>query len=188
MTANFKILKKKIMQKNWYVVYTKPKCEKKVAVLLTKRKIENFCPLNCIKIQSFRRSKILKEPLFKSYVFANIEESDISLFKQVENVVSLVYWKGKPAIIKDEEIEAIKEFTNDHQDIKLERTKITINGEARNIDNPSYTMEGKILMIKNRSFNVNLPSLGFTMIAEMEAESMRGKEILFGNKELLLQS
>jgi transcription antitermination factor NusG len=170
------------------MAYTKPKCEKKVALLLTKKKIDNFCPLNCKQIKHSRKSKLLYEPLFNSYVFANIEESNISLLKQVEGVVSLVYWKGTPAIIKDEEIEAIKEFTNDHQDIKLERTKITINGEARNIDNPSYTMEGKILMIKNRSFNVNLPSLGFTMIAEMEAESMRGKEILFGNKQLLLQS
>ncbi|HEX7458571.1 MAG TPA: transcription termination/antitermination NusG family protein [Ginsengibacter sp.] len=176
------------MQKNWYIIYTKPKCEKKVAVSFTKKNIENFCPLNCIKIQSFRRSKTLQELLFKSYVFVYIEESDISLLKQVESVVSLVYWKGRPAIIKDKEIEAIKEFITDYRDIKLEKTKVNVNGEARIVDGPSYTMDGKILMIKNRSFNVNLPSLGFTMIAEMEAESMRGKEILFGNKELLLQS
>ena len=30
------------MQKNWYVVYTRPQCEKKVAALLTKKKIENW--------------------------------------------------------------------------------------------------------------------------------------------------
>ena len=121
-------------------------------------------------------------------MFANIGESDVSLFKQVENVVSLLYWKGRPAIIKNEEIEAIKEFTTDHQDIKLERAKVNVNDEARNVDDSSYTMDGKILMIKNRSVKVNLPSLGFTMIAEMEVESIMGREISFGNKELLLQS
>ena len=176
------------MQKNWYAVYTKPKCEKKVAALLTKKKIENFCPLNCKQIRHSRKSKLLYEPLFSSYVFANIGESDVSLFKQVENVVSLLYWKGRPAIIKNEEIEAIKEFTTDHQDIKLERAKVNVNDEARNVDDSSYTMDGKILMIKNRSVKVNLPSLGFTMIAEMEVESIMGREISFGNKELLLQS
>ena len=31
------------MKKNWYAVYTKAQCEKKVAALLTKKKIENYC-------------------------------------------------------------------------------------------------------------------------------------------------
>ncbi|KAA9039498.1 hypothetical protein FW778_11815 [Ginsengibacter hankyongi] len=34
------------MQKNWYAVYTKPHCEKKVSLLLVKRGIENFYPVN----------------------------------------------------------------------------------------------------------------------------------------------
>lgn len=177
------------MQKNWYVIYTKPKCEKKVAALLSRRKIENFCPLNCKQIRHSRKSKLLYEPLFDSYVFAYMYESDIPLLRHVENVVSLVYWKGQPAIIKNEEIEAIKEFTADHQDIKLERTKVNVNGEARIVDGSSYTMDGKILMIKNRSINVNLPSLGFRIIAEMEeVDSIMGREVSFGNKELVLNS
>jgi hypothetical protein len=55
------------------------------------------------------------------------------------------------------------------------------------VNGPIYTMEGKLLMIKNRTLKVNLPSLGFTMIAEMEKESIIGREITFGNKELLFQ-
>lgn len=177
------------MQKNWYIIYTKPKCERKVAALLSRRKIENYCPLNSKKIKHSRKSKLLYEPLFNSYVFIYIDESDISLLRNIESVVSLVYWKGQPAIIKNEEIEAIKEFTTYHQDIKLERTKVNVNGEARIVDGSSYTMDGKILMIKNRSINVNLPSLGFRMIAEMEeVDSIMGREVSFGNKELVLNS
>jgi transcription antitermination factor NusG len=164
------------MQKNWYAVYTKPHCEKKVAFLLTKRKIENFCPLNCIKIQSFRRSKTLQELLFKSYVLVYIEESDISLLKQVESVVSLVYWKGRPAIIKDKEIEAIKEFITDYRDIKLEKTKVNVNGEARIVDGPSYSMEGKVFVLENKAVKVNLPSLGYIMFARIEEESIFARE------------
>src|SRR5665647_1358444 len=98
------------MQKNWYAVYTKPHYEKKVASLFTKRKIENFCPLNCIKIQSFRRGKTIKEPLFKSYVFVNLTLNEITQIKEIDGVISLLYWVGKPAIIKEDEIEAIREF------------------------------------------------------------------------------
>jgi transcription antitermination factor NusG len=175
------------MQKNWYIIYTRPKCEKKVALSLTKKRIENFYPINCKQVTHLRKSKLLHEPLFNSYVFVNIEENDISLIKQLENVVSLVFWKGSPAKIKDEEIEAIKEFTSNHQDIRLERTNVNTNGEARMVNGPIYTMDGKLLMIKNRTLKVNLPSLGFTMIAEMEKESIMGREITFGNKELLFQ-
>ena len=175
------------MQKNWYIIYTRPKCEKKVALSLTKKKIENFCPINCKQVTHLRKNKLLREPLFNSYVFVYLEENDTSLIKQLENVVSLVFWKGSPAKINDEEIESIKEFTANHQDIRLERTKVNTNGEARTVHGPIYTMDGNLLMIKNRTLKVNLPSLGFTMIAEMEKESIMGREITLGNKELLFQ-
>ncbi len=171
------------MQENWYIVYTKPKCEKKIAVLLTKRKIENFCPLNCKELKNSRKSKLHYEPLFDSYVFVRVEESKLFSLRQVENVLNLVYWKGSPATVKDEEIEAIREFTSYHQNIKLERINVNENWEPRNIDVPYYSIDGKILMIKNRAFCVGLPSLGFKMIAEVESEDVIGREIPFGNKE-----
>lgn len=176
------------MQKNWYIVYTKAKTERKVATLLTKRKIENFCPLNCKQIKSSRKNKILYEPLFDSYVFVNISEHEIPLVTKVENVVSVVFWKGQPAKIKNEEIAAIKEFINDYQDIKLERTNVNVYGEAKIIDDTFYTMNGIILTVKNRSFHVNLPSIGYTMIAEMEIDSNKSRTISFGNRELIFQS
>lgn len=52
-----------IMQKNWYAVYTKP-LEKKVAALLSKKKIENFCPLGCVETQNFRKLKLILETPF----------------------------------------------------------------------------------------------------------------------------
>src|SRR5665647_2847675 len=107
------------MQKNWYILYTKAKCEKKVAASLTKRKIENFCPVNRKEITEFRRKKTLVEPLFSSYVFVYIDESEINQVKQLNHVVNLVYWKGEPAIIQNEEIEEIKEFVTHHQNLSL---------------------------------------------------------------------
>ena len=176
------------MQKNWYMVYTKPKCEKKVAILFAKRKIENFCPLNCKQIKHFRKNKFLYEPLFTSYVFVKVEESDLPIFKQIEHVVSLVYWKGKPAIINEQEIQAIKEFATDHSDITLKRCKINQNAEPRNIDESSYTLDGKILMIKKRSFSISLPSIGFTLSAPMGVETLGNFEHAFNdNTKLLLQ-
>lgn len=176
------------MQKNWYIVYTKPKCEKKVASTFTKRKIEHFLPVNCRQLNSVRKRKIVYEPLFDSYIFAFFSEEDISKIKKIEGVLNLVYWKGRPATVRKNEIEAIREFTSDHHDIRLEKTQIDFTGFARVIDGPEYLMERNILTIKNKMAKVNLPSLGFTMIAEISSGNLFNDKVSFGNKEFLFQS
>ena len=176
MTAilNFK---KKNMQKNWYAVYTKPHCEKKVASLFTKRKIENFCPLNSKRISSFRRSKILHEPLFKSYVFIHITPQEINLLRRKDGVISVLYWMGAPAIIKQDEIDAIREFTNDYKNIELERTQVNMEDVVHIVDGPSYSIDGNVFALKNKTLKVNLPSLGYILIAKMEDESIFRREV-----------
>ena len=176
------------MQKNWYIIYTKPKCEKKVAATFTKRKIDNFLPFNCKQVNSSRKSKLIYEPLFDSYLFANVTNTDIAKIRDVEGVVNLVYWKGEPAIMNNDEIEAIKEFTSYHQDIKLEKTQVNLNRTTKIIDGPWYSMEGNVLSVKNTMVKVNLPSIGFSMIAEIENKSVIGREVSFGSKDLLFQS
>ncbi|HET7116735.1 MAG TPA: UpxY family transcription antiterminator [Hanamia sp.] len=176
------------MQKNWYIIYTKPKCEKKVAAAFSKKKIKNYLPATCKHVNSIWKSKLIYEPLFDSYIFANITETEIAKIRTVDGVVNLVYWKGQPAIIHENEIEAIREFTNDYQDIYLEKTMINPDEEMKVIDGPKYLMEGNLLTIKNTSVKVNLPSIGFTMIAKIDSENEIGRKISFGNTELSLQS
>jgi transcription antitermination factor NusG len=175
------------MQKNWYVVYTKPHFEKKVTSLLTKRKIENFCAYNRKQVRHLGKNKLVLEPLFDSYVFVKIVENDISVVKKIDNVINLLYWKDRPAVVDENEIQAIKEFTADHFDIKLERSRINLKGKPGNIDATSYTLDGKILIYKNRTFNVYLPSIGLTLMAEMEIQSISQREHSVDNKKLLLQ-
>ncbi|MEO9070472.1 MAG: UpxY family transcription antiterminator [Ginsengibacter sp.] len=176
------------MQKNWYIIYTKPRCEQKVAATFSKKKIENFLPVNCKQGKSIWKSKLVYEPLFNSYIFANITETEIAKIRTVEGVVNFVYWKGEPATIHENEIEAIKEFTNDYQDIHLEKTFINPDEEVKVIDGPKYSMDGNLLMIKNTAIKVNLPSIGFAMVAKIDSENGIGREISFGNKELIFQS
>ena len=111
------------MQKHWHILYTKAKCEKKVSGILTKKKIKNFCPVNCRYINGNSRVKLVYEPLFSCYVFAYIDETEINLVKQLHDVINLVYWKGQAAIVQNEEIKAIRDFVSHHQNIKLERSR-----------------------------------------------------------------
>jgi len=172
-------------------VYTKPHCEKKASLSLTKKKIENFCPLNYKKSRQMFLNKILAEPIFNCYVFVKSTESEIiNLIKEINGAISLLYWKGKPATINEEEISAIKEFSLNFQEIGVEKMHSNSNSEAS--DN-TYLMDGQILLVKNRTMKLNLPSLGLTMVAKlpkekMLEESLMGNKRSFGNKELISPS
>ncbi|MTH17495.1 UpxY family transcription antiterminator [Flavobacterium sp. LC2016-01] len=93
---------------NWYVVYTKPKWEKKVAEKLTQIGVECYCPLITQVKQWSDRKKKVEVPLFNSYVFVQLSEIDRNSVFNVPGVVRYLFWLGKPAIVRDEEINIIK--------------------------------------------------------------------------------
>lgn len=93
---------------NWYVVYTKPKWEKKVAEKLTQIGIECYCPLITQVKQWSDRKKKVEMPLFNSYVFIQIEDADRNSVFEVAGIVRYLFWLGKPAVVRDEEINVIK--------------------------------------------------------------------------------
>src|SRR5215211_7314686 len=111
------------LTKKWYAVYTRPKWEKKVAESLTRIEIENYCPLNKVMRRWSDRNKIVHEPLFTSYVFVRTTEKEHLQLKQTDGVLNLVHWLGKPAVIKDSEIEIIKKFLQEHMNVRLESTE-----------------------------------------------------------------
>jgi len=100
------------LTKKWYVVYTRPRWEKKVADLLFRKKIEYYCPLNKVYKQWSDRKKLVAEPLFTSYVFVRIDESEQLTVRLTDGVINFVYWLGKPAQVRNEELEAISDFLN----------------------------------------------------------------------------
>lgn len=164
------------MQKNWYILYTRPQHEKKVATLLTKKRIENFIPLVSTDAQSSRRNKVVQKPLFKSYVFVYITEQETALLRQMDGVINLLHWLGRPAVISDAEVGSIKEFTVDYQNIGLEKLEINSNVIERNVYKSSYEIEGNLITIKNKTIKINLPSLGYAMIATLKEDSVFGRE------------
>lgn len=155
------------MKTNWYILYTKSRCEKKVALTLTNYKIENYCPLNCSIRQWSDRKKKIYEPLFPSYVF--IKTSEELLYKSKEctsNIVNFVYWLGKPAIISESEIENIKNFLNNYMNVKIEKSKVKINDRVKILSGSLMNMEGNIKAITNNKVKLYLPSLGYIVTAE----------------------
>jgi hypothetical protein len=54
-------------------------------------------------------------------------------------------------------------------------------------DGSRYTIEGNILTVKSSSLRINLPSIGYALVARVETENPLQTEVSFGKKDLLLQ-
>jgi transcription antitermination factor NusG len=169
------------METKWYAVYTKPRWEKKVSELLTKRKIENYCPLNTVVRKWSDRKKKVSEPLFTSYVFVRTSEDQHTQIKQVSGIINLVYWLNRPAVIKDREIEAIREFINEYRNVRLEKTNVNMNDMVRVLSGPLMEYEGNVIGLKSNTVKIVLPSLGYLMVAEVEKANV---EVITANRNL----
>ena len=106
----------------WYVLYTRPKAERRVADSLDKINIEVYCPMVTSVRQWSDRKKKVKIPLFHSYVFVRLKERERHKVFEVPGVIRYLYWLGRPGIVKDEEIETIKDWLNGGkvQDVLIE--------------------------------------------------------------------
>jgi len=155
------------LEKRWLAVYTRPRWEKKVAKLLYNKKVENYCPLNRVIKNWADRKKIIHEPLISSYVFVHASESEYVGIKETDGIVNFVHWLGKPAVIKDSEIDSLKKFLNDYANIGLEKINVNVNDEVKIIYGPLMSREGKVIEVQNNYVKITLPSLGYCLHAQV---------------------
>jgi transcription antitermination factor NusG len=152
-------------RKNWYVVYTKPRWEKKVYTLLTDKNIEAYCPLNKVRKKWSDRIKWVEEPLFKSYVFVKLAAEEQPEVRMINGVVNFVYWLGKPAVVRNKEIEIIRKFLNDHDEVWTE--PIALQKDTRVVIRRGAFMdkEARVVKVTNNKVRVLIESIGYSLVA-----------------------
>jgi transcription antitermination factor NusG len=160
-------------EKKWYAVYTKPRWEKKIARLLDERGIEHYCPLIKSQRQWSDRKKIILEPVFKSYVFVRIEDGQKWELKKIDGVLNYVYWLGKPAIIRDDEIITIRKFLNEFTDVQVVHDEgLSVNTAVRVKSGVMMNFKGLLLEVLGNKARVRLASLGIQLEAVFDKSNL----------------
>ncbi|MBS1654682.1 MAG: UpxY family transcription antiterminator [Bacteroidetes bacterium] len=154
--------------KKWYAVYTKPRWEKKVNLLLRDKGYETYCPLNKIKRKWSDRIKVVEEPLFKSYVFIKTDEKEKTAVRTTPGVMNFVYWQGKPAVIREKEIQAIRFFLDEYEHVEVKPVDIKVNQRVRIIKGPFMDAEGKVVGVQRKTVKVVIDTLGYMLVATIE--------------------
>ncbi len=156
----------------WYAVYTRPRWEKKVAGLLQDKGIEHYCPLNKVMRQWSDRKKVIQEPLFKGYVFVQVEEDKKWDLLHVNGIVSYVHWLGKPAKIKDNEIETIRKFLNEFSDVEVVDGTMQVNGTVRIKQGVLMNYRGILLELNGNKAKVKIESMGIQLSAVFDKKNL----------------
>ena len=156
------------MSKKWLAIYTRPRWEKKVNQLLTEKGFESYCPLNKVKRKWSDRIKVVEEPLFKSYVFVKVAEKERTEFRMTSGAINFVYWNGKPAVIKEKEINAIRRFLNEYAYVEARPMDVQLNQRVRIINGTLMDKEGKVLELRHKTAKIAIESLGYILVAYID--------------------
>ena len=147
---------------NWYVIYTKPRCEKKVEDQLLSLGINAYCPKRKeIKFWSDRKKKI-DVPLLPSMVLVNLEEKNINDVFQVNGALRYMFWLGKRAKVRQKEVDILKKYSNDgfsFSDSKIYNIKVGDSFDLSSFNNESGIVE----RISNNNIWIYLKSIGYSV-------------------------
>ncbi|MGQ0739680.1 MAG: UpxY family transcription antiterminator [Bacteroidota bacterium] len=163
--------------RKWLAVYTRPRWEKKVNLLLADKGLESYCPLNKVRRKWSDRMKTVEEPLFKSYVFVKVSDEDRASVRMTSGAINFVYWNGKPAIIKEREITAIKRFLDEYDNVEARPADLKVNQRVRITNGTLMDHEGKVLDLRHRMAKVAIDSLGYILIAYIDRTKLTSAQL-----------
>lgn len=151
----------------WYVIYTKPRNEKKVTERLQQIGITVYCPMITVIKQWSDRKKKVQLPLLNSYVFVCLEDKEREKVFQVSGVVRYLFWLGKPAMVREEEILALQEGLKETM-TSFEVKGIKVGDLLPIPSGPFQGKEGIIKQINKHSLQLILKELGVLITLNKE--------------------
>ncbi|MES2681819.1 MAG: UpxY family transcription antiterminator [Bacteroidota bacterium] len=149
--------------KKWHAIYVSSRSEKKIGEMLISKNVEAYLPLTKTMRQWSDRKKMVELPLLNGYVFVNISPIEQDKVLQTKGVVNFVKSEGKIAVIREEEINRLKQLVELGYHLEAggidrvykEGDKIKINsGALKGIE--GYVVESR----DNRQIEVLLESIG----------------------------
>ncbi|MDD3490592.1 MAG: UpxY family transcription antiterminator [Paludibacter sp.] len=144
----------------WYVLYTTARAEKHVELKLQAEGVETYLPLHKCPRKWSDRVKMVEMPLFSSYIFVNTTDEKLRTLIRVSGVARIVYYNGKPAVMRPKEIEAIREFVQKAAERECE---FGLSEEVLVACGPLKDISGKIKKIGRKYLILHIEQMGITV-------------------------
>lgn len=165
---------------HWYALYTRSRHEKKVDLQLRQKGFTSYLPLRQVWRQWSDRKKWVEEPLFRCYVFVHCDERQRLEALQTYGAVRFVTFNGKPAIVREEEIERIRRILREIP--HAEACEEWVVGEPVEIvRGPLAGIHGVLIQVRgSRRLVVNIDSIRQGVRFEIDAADVRPLRVTRG--------
>ena len=150
---------------NWYVLCTKPRHEVRTAHALQQLGFEVYCPVKTEVRQWSDRKKKVRSPLFSKYLFVRTDEQNRNLVFQSAGVLNFLFWLKKPAIVPEQEMNALRSYLEDKA-VDAEEIHCFKSGDSVALKQGFFKgQKAEIKKINNQRVELILPVLGYRLIA-----------------------
>jgi transcription antitermination factor NusG len=152
--------------KYWHALYVSSRTEKKVMQTLLAKNIEAYVPIIKTMRQWSDRKKMVEFPLINGYVFVNISALEIDKTLQTKGIVNFVRHSGKIAVIREVEINRIKQLVDLGYQIEsdVSSSEFKIGNKVKITSGPLKNIEGFIInKLNDKYLFVQLESIGKTI-------------------------
>ena len=165
--------------KHWHALYVSSRTEKKVMQSLLSKNIESYVPLVKTMRQWSDRKKMVEFPLINGYVFVNISALEIDKTLQTKGIVNFVRVSGKVAVIREEEINRLKQLVDLGYQIEsdVSSSELEIGNKVKITSGPLKNIEGFIInKFNDKYLLVQLESIGKSIKVKLPEDILLSTE------------
>ncbi len=157
---------------NWKALYVTSRSEKKVNTRLISLGVEAYLPLKTEKKQWSDRKKIVISPLINGYIFVKISDQQRDLVFKAPGVLQYVRSNGKDAIIREEEINVLRDIEEKGYHSEAKPLGHIVAGDRLLIKHGRFKgMRGIVERIKGEEiYTLCLESIGYSLRINLPSE------------------
>lgn len=146
-----KPIQKERSYRNWYVAYTAPRAEKRVAQRLEAVGIEYFLPLREDFRQWSDRFKKIQVPAFPSYIFVHVDNNEYFDAINQDGMVKYVQFGGISAIVNENTMISIRKIVEINSIPELCDNLPSLGSIYKIPSGPLKGFEGKVIRLKGKT-------------------------------------
>lgn len=145
---------------NWYLLYTSSRAEKQVEQRLKMEGVEVFLPMHLTPRIWSDRVKMVEVPLFNSYIFVKTIDEVLRSLVRINGISRIVFYNGKPAIVRQSEIDNIITFLEKAKGLECEFIE---NDDIEILTGPMKNKTGKVKKVSGNRITLSLEQIGLTV-------------------------
>ena len=135
----------------WYPLYTRSRHEKTAFKNLKEAGYEAYLPLQKKQRKWKDRRKTVEVPLISSYIFVYIKPYQLYKVLDIRGITRYIKFAGRPATIREEEIEIMKKALEKNTEIEVIEGVIKEGTPVRLTSGIFDNYEGKVIEFKGKN-------------------------------------